>query len=394
MTFGTLALLIAAGLAGPLLALPAPTLVPVVLGQIAAGVVLGTSGFDVIDASEPTTAFLGRVGFALLMFVAGTHGPVREAHLRPALRRALAATLVTAAAAVAVAAGLSSPLGIPVAALALPLAASSAAIVLPLLHERRAVGDAALFVLAWVTVADVATVVVLPLAMERDNVVRIAIGSLIVAVLAAGMLLGARSLSGHDSVRRVRRLSRRFEWALDLRLSLLAVAILAYVADRAETSILVAGFATGLVVSAIGEPRRLLRQMRGLAHGFFVPLFFVTLGARLDVRGLDVGVAVALVVAATVIHLLVALVLRQPAAAGLAAAATLGVPAAVVELGLANGLIDAGQGAAIVAAALVSIAIGAVGVRLLPAAPPKQAEPTGRRAPAPSGSSPDGGGRA
>ena len=194
-------------------------------------------------------------------------------------------------------------------------------------------------------------------------------------------------------MRRVRKLSRRFEWALDLRLSLLVIAVLAYVADRVNTSILVAGFATGLMVSAIGEPRRLTRQVRGLAHGFFIPLFFVTLGARLDVRGLDVGVAVALIVAATLIHLLVAIVLRQPAAAGLAATATLGVPAAVVELGLANGQINPGQGAAIVTAALVSIGVGAAGVRLLPATP-EAAGPTGTRVPAPSGSSRDDAGRA
>jgi Kef-type K+ transport system membrane component KefB len=393
MTFGTLALLIVAGLAGPLLALPAPTLVPVVVGEIAAGVVLGVSGFDVIDASEPTTAFLGRVGFALLMFVAGTQVPVRKAALRPALRRALAAALLTAAAAVAVAAGLSAPLGIPVAVLALPLAASSAAIVLPLLHERGAAGDAALFALAWVTVADVATIVALPLGLARHDVARIALGSIAVAAIAACLLLGARSLDGNDAVRRVRKLSRRLEWALDLRLSLLAIAVLAYVADRVNTSILIAGFATGLLVSAIGQPRRLTRQVRGLAQGFFIPLFFVTLGARLDVRGLDVGVAVALIVAATVIHLLVAIVLRQPPAAGLAATATLGVPAAVVELGLANGLINPGQGAAIVAAALVSIGIGAAGVRLLPAAP-EDAAPSGTRDPAPSGSSPGDQGRA
>ncbi len=382
MTFGTLALLIAAGLAGPVLSLPVPTMVPVVAGEIAAGVVLGISGFDVIDASEPTTAFLGRVGFALLMFVAGTHVPVRDARLRPALRRALAATALTAAAAVGGAAALSAPLGIPVAVLALPLAASSAAIVLPLLRERRAVGDAALFALAWVTVADVATIVALPLALG-DHVLKIALGSIAVAALAACLLFGARALSGHEAARHVRRLSRRFEWALDLRLSLLVIVVLAYVADRVDTSTLVAGFASGLVVSAIGQPRRLARQVRGLAQGFFIPLFFVTLGARLDVRGLDLAVAATLVVAATGIHLLVALVVRQPVAAGLAATAVLGVPTAVVELGLANGQIDAGQGAAIVVAALVSIGFAAAGVRLLPTAAETPAPATGTRAPEP-----------
>jgi Kef-type K+ transport system membrane component KefB len=383
MTFGTLALLIAAGLAGPALALLAPGRMPVVVGQIGAGVVLGASGFDVIDANDPTTAFLGRVGFALLMFVAGTHVPLRAPGLRPALRRGVVATVLTGIAATAVAYALASPLDLPTAVIALPLATSSAAIVLPLLREHRASGAVALLVLAWVTVADIATIVVLPMALARDDAPHIALGSAAVAGLALALLLGARAVSGRPEVARIRKLSRRYEWALDLRISLLLLATLAYLAERVSTSILIAGFATGLVVAAIGEPRRLTRQVRGIAHGFFIPLFFVTLGARLDVRGLDVRLAVVLAVAAAAIHLAVAGALREPLAAGLTATATLGVPAAVVELGLANGRIDAGQGAAIVAAALASIGVAAIGVSRLPVElePPEAA--TGTRAPAP-----------
>jgi hypothetical protein len=54
----------------------------------------------------------------------------------------------------------------------------------------------------------------------------------------------------------------------------------------------------------------------------------------------------------------------------------------VVELGLANGLIDAGQGAAIVTAALASIGVAAFGVGRLPAEEPA-ATVTDTRAPAP-----------
>jgi Kef-type K+ transport system membrane component KefB len=387
MTFGTLALLIAAGLVGPALALLAPGRIPVVVGTIGAGVVLGTSGFDVIDASDPTTAFLGRVGFALLMFVAGTHVPLRSPALRPALRRGVVATVLTAIGATAVAALLASPLDLPTAVLALPLATSSAAIVLPLLHEHRATGDQALLVLAWVTVADVVTILVLPMALARDNAPKIALGSLVVSALAVALLLTARAVSGRREVAYVRRMSRRYEWALDLRISLLLLATLAYVAERTSTSILVAGFATGLVVAAIGEPRRLTRQVRGIAHGFFIPLFFVTLGARLDIHGLHVAQAALLVVAATAIHVVVARLMRQPLAVGLTATATLGVPAAVVELGLANGRIDAGQGATLIAAALASIGVAAVGVARLPARAPDEPEApqpaTGTRVPAP-----------
>lgn len=41
---------------------------------------------------------------------------------------------------------------------------------------------------------------------------------------------------------------------------------------------MLAGFALGLVVSGIGEPRRLARQLFGITEGFFGPLFFVWLG--------------------------------------------------------------------------------------------------------------------
>jgi len=45
MTFGVLALIVLAGLAGPLLSLGRQALIPVVVGELLAGVVIGISGF-------------------------------------------------------------------------------------------------------------------------------------------------------------------------------------------------------------------------------------------------------------------------------------------------------------------------------------------------------------
>ena len=39
-------------------------------------------------------------------------------------------------------------------------------------------------------------------------------------------------------------------------------------------------------MGAVGEPRRLARQLFGITEGFFAPLFFVWLGASLRVREL------------------------------------------------------------------------------------------------------------
>ncbi len=40
------------------------------------------------------------------------------------------------------------------------------------------------------------------------------------------------------------------------------------------------------MVASIGGPKRLSNEVLGIAGGFFIPLFFVVLGARLDLRGL------------------------------------------------------------------------------------------------------------
>lgn len=101
-----------------------------------------------------------------------------------------------------------------------------------------------------------------------------------------------------------------------------------------------------------------------------MPLFFVILGARLQFAALfHSGRALllfaGLAVLATAVHVVVALVLRRPAAVGLLGTASLGVPSAVVSIGLAQQVLDAGQAAAVVSAVLVSIAVSAVGGVLL-----------------------------
>ena len=90
--------------------------------------------------------------------------------------------------------------------------------------------------------------------------------------------------------------------------------------QESGTSVLVAGFATGLLVAAFGGPKRLFTQVRGLADGFFVPLFFVVLGARLELGALIdhpsiLRLTVALVVLNVAVHL-VAAGLTSPAHAG------------------------------------------------------------------------------
>ncbi|HEY5319499.1 MAG TPA: cation:proton antiporter, partial [Galbitalea sp.] len=85
MSFSTLTLIGALALLGPLLAFPQRWRIPVVVGELVGGIVIGGSGFGLVRAADPTFTFLADVGFGLTMFVAGSNVPVRDARLRPAL---------------------------------------------------------------------------------------------------------------------------------------------------------------------------------------------------------------------------------------------------------------------------------------------------------------------
>ncbi|HEY5483467.1 MAG TPA: cation:proton antiporter, partial [Propionibacteriaceae bacterium] len=180
MSLPLLALVGLAALAGPLLAGVARWRMPVVIGQLLAGILIGGSGLRLVDASEPTFSFLGQVGFAVTMFVAGTHVPVRDARLRPALLtgvlRAVAVGVLSAAAGFGVAAVFHTGHG---ALYAVLMASSSAALVLPAVDQLGLGGSQLLPTLAQVAVADTACIVALPLVIDPANAPRAALGALL-----------------------------------------------------------------------------------------------------------------------------------------------------------------------------------------------------------------------
>jgi Kef-type K+ transport system membrane component KefB len=372
VSFGTLVVIVLAGLGGPILGvLGQRRFVPVVAGEILAGVLVGPSVLDGIHPDNATIVTLGQIGFAMLMLTVGMHLPLRDRRLAASVRRgALLALLVCL---LALPAGLlaASIAGTGHAAIyAVVLASGSAAVLLPAFEELGLEGSAVMSVMAQVTIADVITILSVPIVLEPERIGHALLGAVLVAGAAALALAAARAITGHEWVHRVRRLSKQRHWALDLRLSLLMLFVLAWIAEKGGTSILVAGFGAGVTVAVIGGPKRLSTQLRGVAEGFFIPLYFVLLGARLDLGGLAsepamLALAAVLVVLNVLIHMLAAVVLRRPLAGALAATAQLGVPAAVASLGLSEHLLSSVTATAIVAAALTSLAICAVGVQML-----------------------------
>lgn len=242
--------------------------------------------------------------------------------------------------------------------------------VLPIVQERRLKGEVVMSVIAQVTVADIAATLAIPFVLAPDRAGEAAPGTLLVAACLVVIFALGRWFRPIPSVKAFRRQGKRRRWAIDLRLALIVLFGLAWIARRTGASLLIAGFGAGLMVAAIGGPKRLSTEVLGVGGGFFIPLFFVVLGARLDLRGVVehpsmLGFALALAALTLAAHLLVAVATRQRPAAGLLASAQLGIPSAIVALGFSAHMISATQGAAIIAAAMISLAACATGAAVL-----------------------------
>src|SRR6476660_2097894 len=97
--FYTLELLAVMGMAGPLPASLPRFQVTVIIGVLVAGLVVGKTGFWIVDHTDATYTLLANIGFAMVMFVVGTHVPVRDKTLRSAIPKALLRVVTVGAAA-------------------------------------------------------------------------------------------------------------------------------------------------------------------------------------------------------------------------------------------------------------------------------------------------------
>jgi len=361
MSFAILAGISLVAIFGPLLALPQRWHLPVLIGELLAGIVLGPTGFDRLHAHNPTFEFLANIGFALIMFVAGTHVPIRDTTVREALRVGLWRAVVVGVVAVPVAFGISYVFDTGHPALyAVLMASSSAAFVLPLITSLKLEGEPIRQLLAQVAIADAACIVALPLAIEPSRAGRAALGALAVICAAVAAFIALRELDRRGYRKRVHRLSEERKFALELRVNLTVLFALAALAVETHVSIMLAGFSYGIVIGAIGEPRRLTRQLFAVTEGFFGPLFFVWLGASLDIRALGdhpsyILLGLVLGGGAIVVHLSQRIG-GQRLRTGVLASAQLGVPVAAATLGEQLHLLHPGEGAALIFGALVTIA--------------------------------------
>lgn len=372
--FTSVALLVLAGLLGPVLAAGRRPIAPVLVGELIAGAILGRTGLHWIEPTAEPYPIFSALGFAMLMLGAGIEVDIRSPELRRGTVRGGLALVVALAASVPIGLAIGTLLGLRhPELLVVLLAGSSAAVAFPTIQERGLTGPAVALLIAWITLADAVTALLMPLTLSgAATIPKALLGDALIIVVAVAALMIGRRLFATGLADEVKRESKQRHWALQLRISVLFLLVLAAIAEHTGASVLIAGFAAGIVLRQFHEPHRLVHQLAGLATGFFVPAFFVLLGATLDLNGLvrspaAIALAVAMGAAATAVHVIAAAVAgsERRVPSGLLASAQLGLPAAAASLGLATGAVGPPVAAALVAGGCLTLIPATAGALLL-----------------------------
>ncbi len=360
MSFAVLVLVCAVALVGPLLTLQRWAHIPIVIGELVVGLILGQSGFKVLHASDPTFSFMAEVGFALVMLVAGSHVPIRNPAMKAGLAKGALRAVVVGLVAVPLGLLISRVFGTGHTALyAVLIASSSASVIMPSLNGSPLTAKPIVEMLPQIAIADAACIVALPLVLDPGSAGRAALGAVIVLVLGAAAFAFLDWAERTGRRKALHELSEERGLALELRIMLVLLFGLAAVAQVMHVSIMLAGFVAGLAIAGIGKPKRLSNQTFAITEGLLGPLFFVWLGSSLNLADLMahpsvIGLGVVLGLAAVGARV-VLMVTRQPLSVAVMTSAQLGVPVAAAALGTSSGVLAPGEDTALLLGAMVTI---------------------------------------
>jgi Kef-type K+ transport system membrane component KefB len=345
--------------------------IPSVAGQILFGVLLGESGLNWLpDVNSPVFIMWSTLGFAMLMCLLGKNLPLRDPNFKKSVGRGSKATILSYLFAV--------PVGMLVArithfssvgVLVLLCACSSTSTVLRVLEERKLSGSGLMVTTTWIPLADVSTLVLLPLVMTKGKWSTAVVGSVVITVVAFALVGALKKFEDSDLAKHRHEVSKERVAGLSQLIYTTVLLGLVALAKLFGVSAIVPGFVTGGMATVVGVPPKFTKRLKLIAEVLFVPPFFVLLGAKLDVRALfhsphNLWLAVLLTLGSLVVHVVVAKTMRLPLSAGFMASTSMGLPAAVAATGLAEHMVQPGQAAAIVASALLSLGCLAIGVSI------------------------------
>ena len=357
--------------------------IPIVVGEIVAGMIVGRSGFGWVVPDNGALDVLKELGFVLLMFLSGMeidfrslrntdrHEAQHQSSWSPLSLAVLnfGATLVMAG---AFAWGLKW-IGATTDPwmMGLILSTTALGVVVPILKE---VGlSQTLFgqtILLATVIADFVTMFLISILVAIISS-GLTAEILLVFLLFVAFFFAARFgsfLSRIESLQRVIEELSHATAQIKVRAAFSTLLIFVVLAESLGIEIIVGAFLAGAIVSLLRTPedRELSRQLEAIGFGFFIPIFFIMIGVDFNLPALlsSTGALFSvplLLVAAIAVKIIPAFVFRlnhtwrEALAAGILMCPRLSLIIAAAAIGKKLGIIDESVNAGIVLVAIVTV---------------------------------------
>lgn len=357
--------------------------IPIIVGEIIAGIIVGKSGFNLIETSIPLE-FLTLFGFTYLMFISGlevdfttitnignTASTEKEHPLKNPITLGIVVFVVTLIIAIAVAFGLKQ-MGLinEPFMIALILSTTSLGIVVPVLKERGIMtsrfGQA---LLLSALVADFGTLVLITVDVTIISE-GLTLDVLLVLLLLVAFAVAARLGKKVSRLPGVGRLVKELAGAtaqIEVRAAFALMVAFIVLSEWLGSELILGAFLAGALISLLSnkEGSDLHLKLDAIGFGFFIPIFFIMVGAQFDLPTLLTSregllLVPLMLVAAYVIKFVAALLFRisfgwkETFAAGGLLSARLSLIIAAAAIALDLGAINEAVDSAIILVAIVS----------------------------------------
>jgi Kef-type K+ transport system membrane component KefB len=355
--------------------------IPWVVALIIGGMIVGPNGLGWFEPNT-TIDFLATIGLVFLMFMAGLESKLSEMKgikAKIAVVGGLVGLLPTA---VGIAVTLSFGYEITTALLMGIIFMSSAiALLVPTLQEHKIIeADLGKVIIAGAIIIDAISLLLLSVFLQFVTAEAGTLGSLLIypfAFLILGLFAWALpkmrwvALSQLDDDK-----DDMFE--RELRFTVMILIGLVVFFEFVGLHAIIAGFFAGMILSKSMSNSLLKAKLHAISYGFFVPVFFVVVGATTDLsvffEGLDALLIMAAIVGSLVASKFVAGYVggrlsgfshRQSEFIGFAVMPQLSTALAVAFLGYGAGILDQALLSSIVGLAIVTSIVSPVFVNLL-----------------------------
>jgi len=371
---------------------------PIVVGEIIAGIIVGRSGFGWVQHHEMVLDLLAELGFVFLMFLSGMEIDFSSLRLfngdektpkQPAspIRLAGISFLLTL--------GMSTLIGFALTwadlvaspwMLALILSTTSLGVVVPVLKEQGISGGRyGQTLLIAALIADFATMLLITVvvaALSHGLTLDILLIGLLFVAFLFMYYFGGKFFNEIKGVRRILEELSSATAQIKVRASFTMMLIFVALAEMLGTEVILGAFLAGAIVALLKRPEDegLMHQLDAIGYGFFIPIFFIMVGVDFNLASLISSprallLVPALLLAAALVKILPSLIFKanftwkKTLAAGTLLSSRLSLIIAASAIGLRIGVISESFNAAIILVAITTVVIAPpLFVKLVPRA--------------------------